>query len=200
MKVGDIIRAKKTFGGFFEKDREYYISHISCTDKLIRSFEVIPISYKYRSATLSEEAVIDFFEKVNEMNYIEAMNYLMKDKNNRVILCGALYKFDYAYLYKNKTENYPTDQWYKIAPYCMHLLNGKFEIYKEELFTFDEIIEEFKSCSDSKSQYEIEDENRNITFAQIKKGKLVFESDDLKTNFIAELTQYHLKNKWRKVK
>lgn len=80
------------------------------------------------------------------MNLIEAIKYLKEDENNRVIMSSDLYRFTGNNLYKNKSKTYNSDDWHTIHPYNSWMLDGKFEIYKEEkLYSFMECIDIIKN-------------------------------------------------------
>ena len=141
MKVGDIIIAKTTVVCLFEKGRKYHIIDLNiCENGLI---VLKPIDSEGRNLVLYKQFAFDNFEKVIDknndevkMNFMEAMNYLMKDKNNIVIgnRGSSLYKIDGDDLWENPSLNWSDVGWCKS--------NCEFKIYKEEkLYSFVEMME-----------------------------------------------------------
>jgi hypothetical protein len=88
----------------------------------------------------------------NKMNFIEAFKYLEKDNDNVItpVDSSFIYKLGDGKCLYYKNKNAISKDWFIVHMNCWHhLIPYEFEIYKEELFTFDEIIEEFKSCKTS---------------------------------------------------
>jgi hypothetical protein len=189
MKLGDIIIAKTTVVCLFEKGRKYHI--IDLNDGLIL---LKPIDSEGRNLVLHKQFAFDNFEKVidknknnNEvkMNLIEAMKYLMEDKNNIVIgnRGNSLFKIDGDHLWENPSMNWTDDGWYKS--------NGEFEIYKEEkLYSLDEVLNQLVN-HEFKSFTSIEDDRVKIIYVGVV--RFLFEN-----RYHTDIDVHVLKGKWRK--
>ena len=146
MQVGDRLISKINFNDFVEKGREYYITSFSDANFYM---DIKRIDNKGGTATILKEFAYNNFDNVtkqektnmkNEMNLIEAINYLRLDENNRVVCTSIKWDLVLYRVYNNKlayrsTFNPEVEKWHyegKINN-INFITNSSFKIYKRHL-------------------------------------------------------------------